>query len=83
VEVLDAKGNSMKKSTEHPESMPGSLQQCTLEPGQGTVPTDDLISSFHDFSRPGTYKVRFSRVIDGDEKNGLAWSNTITITVNP
>lgn len=83
VDVLDENGASTKKSSEHPESMPGSLQQCTLDPGQSTPPKEDLISSFHDFSRPGKYRVRFSRVIDGDEKKGLASSNTITVTVMP
>ena len=42
-----------------------------------------IISRFHDLTRPGNYEVQLSRVISNDEKNGLAKSNKITITIAP
>ena len=83
IEVRGSNGNSMKKRDLHPEMMPGSLQGCTLQPGESTPWKEDRISWANDFTRPGKYRIQLARVVGNDEKDGLVESNTISITIVP
>jgi hypothetical protein len=82
-DIRDGGGSSMKKTSEHPELVPGQFQLCTLKPGESTTSRDSRISWLHDLSRPGKYLVYVSRGVSDDEKDGFVKSNTITITVTP
>jgi hypothetical protein len=79
-DVRGETGLSMKKTNEHPELVPGSIQLCTLKPGE-SVTQDTRISWLHDLSHPGKYTVQVSRGASDNEGDGVVKSNTITITV--
>ena len=79
-DVRDESGASMKKPNMHPERASGSIQMCTLKPGE-TVSHETLVSWLHDFSRPGRYSIQLMRGATDDENDGVVKSNTITITV--
>jgi len=82
-DIRDENGQSTAKHDLNPDRYPGSVQFCTLSPGEGTADSGHLISWLNDFSRPGKYSVQLSRYIGVDEKEGVIKSNTITITVLP
>jgi hypothetical protein len=82
-DIRDGSGSSMKKTSEHPELVPGQFQLCTLKPGERTTSRDSRISWLHDLSRPGKYLVYVSRGVSDDEKDGFVKSNALTITVTP
>jgi len=79
-DVRDNTGLSMQKKTEHPELVPGSIQLCTLKPGESTT-EESRISWLHDLSRPGKYTVQVSRGVSDNEKDGVVKSNTTAVTV--
>jgi hypothetical protein len=82
IDIRDQDGRSMKKEDLHPEHMPGSVAMSTLAPGE-SAERSDCVTWHNDLSQPGTYTIQVSRVIGHDEKNGLAKSNIIAVTVLP
>lgn len=83
IDVRDSNGNPMRKKDFHLEMMPGSVQACSLQPGESTPARDDRISWANDLSQPGKYSVQVTRVVEKDEKNGSVKSNKIAIMVTP
>jgi hypothetical protein len=81
-EITDATGASMKKNNEHPELVPGSVQMCTLKPGESTPLRQSRVSWLHDFTKPGKYTIQVTRNISDIERDGVAKSNKITVNVD-
>jgi hypothetical protein len=81
-DVHDSHGNPAKKKVEHPELVPGSIQLCTLKPGE-SVTRESRITRVHDLSRPDKYAIQVSRGASDNEKDGMVQSNAATVTVSP
>lgn len=82
IKVSDETGQPVKKLHLHPERFPGSLQMCTLKPGESTT-SESRISWLHDLSRPGKYEILADRSVSNNLGDGSVSSNKITITVTP
>jgi hypothetical protein len=80
--VRDNNGNSVKRPIENLELYPGSIQLCTLKPGESTT-GGSRVSWLNDVSRPGKYVIQVSRGVSSNEKDGVVKSNKITLTVDP
>lgn len=79
-DVWDSQLKSKRKLNMHPESVSGSIQMCTLAPGQ-SVTHDTRISWLNDFSQPGKYTIQLSRNVSSNDHDGSVKSNKVEIVV--
>jgi hypothetical protein len=80
LDVRDEKGLSMRRLDRHPELMPGSIETCTLQPGE-SLTRDTNVSWLFYLSRPGKYVIQVGRGISSNEVDGMVKSNKLTVTV--
>ena len=78
--IRDGKGNSTEKHSEHPETIPGSILMCNLDPGSH-ITNESRISWLHDLSHPGQYEVQVFRDASDLPSDGLVKSNKINIVI--
>lgn len=82
VEIWDQSGKPVALRHTDIDRYPGSLQMCTLKPGE-SITKESMISWQHDFSHPGKYEIQVSRGASNDWTQPPITSNKITITVLP
>jgi hypothetical protein len=81
-DVRDDAGTSIKRRIIRPEQDAGSIEMCTLQPGESTH-RETQVSWLHDLTKPGKYTIQLMRGAAGDEKDGVVKSNIVTVTVTP